>query len=116
MESLRVRNRAKLRAFQLRLRWAFETSGYTQVELAKRTGVNLSTVGALFRRQAIPRTEVLLLLIEALDISADWLLLNRGHPREHPPKNAPKPDEVRGALAALDEAEHALRQVRKRWR
>lgn len=116
MSNLRVRNRAKLLAVNLRLRQAVEESGLTQRQLARACHAHLSSIGAILRRGALPRLDLLLALVEVLEVSPDWLLLGRGHPRERKPKASPQLEAKRGAVAALEAVEHAVGELKRQWR
>ena len=59
---------------QARLREAIETSGYTQKEIARRLGINPSTVSKYMRLNKYPSLDTFAQLCEVLDVSADEIL------------------------------------------
>ena len=59
---------------QARLREAIETSGYTQKEIARRLGINPSTVSKYMRLNKYPSLDTFAQLCEVLDVSVDEIL------------------------------------------
>lgn len=101
--------------FRARLRKAMKASGLNQKELAARLSIAESSVTGWLKHNAMPGADILFDLPYVLGVSADWLLAERGD--RQPPTQGTGPDArtAEGGLAALDDAETALREVRRRW-
>jgi transcriptional regulator with XRE-family HTH domain len=79
MEKIDKRDRAPI--FRARLSEAMAARGLTQAELARRTGVDRSTVSALMQPGTrLPNAQLAADCARALGISADWLLGLSGRP------------------------------------
>lgn len=101
--------------FRARLRKAMKASELNQKELAAKLGIAESSVTGWLKHNAMPGADILFDLPYVLGVSADWLLAERGD--QQPPARRAGPDlhTADGGLAAIADAESALRDVRRRW-
>lgn len=64
--------------FAQRLKKAREDTGFTQREVAKETGITQSVLARYETGKLEPNIEVLGILIDFYNVSADWILGTRG--------------------------------------
>lgn len=69
-----------MKGFPERVRKIREDRGMLQTDLAERTGLQGAAISHFECGRRKPSLKNLIALIEALDVSADWLLLGRGDP------------------------------------
>ena len=107
--------RARLE-FVTRLQALMSEKGINETELARRVDISQSSVNDWLnpKKLAVPFSDVLARLAQVLDVSTDWLLLNRGSRRGGaPPAGEAYADGRRSAItlmrAALDEIEQESR-------
>lgn len=97
-----------------RIQQALDRAGLTQDELAKRTGLQKSTISGWFRKGAVPDGRALALLPDALGVSGHWLLTNSGSSVPGGDQ-AMKRAEKAGAVAVLVELGATLATLRARY-
>ncbi|GHF66129.1 helix-turn-helix domain-containing protein [Seohaeicola zhoushanensis] len=97
-----------------RISGAREAAGMTQAELARRLGVNKTTLAAWEDDRSDPRANRLAMLAGMLNVSVSWLLTGKGD-GVPAPGDRPSPDrEAREVITELRGLREAMRATAER--
>ena len=81
-----------------RIQMALELKGFSQGQLAHKSGVNQSHISMILAGKRSPGTDKLIAIAQALDVSLDWIA---GLPPRTPGQLTPDEDELLAAYRAL---------------
>ena len=84
-----------------RIQMALELKGFSQGQLAHKSGVNQSHISMILAGKRSPGTDKLIAIARALDVSLDWLA---GLPPRTPGELAPDEEDLLTAYRTLREA------------